>query len=146
MKLYFYWLKCQPSLQGGESCSSCPVFVFCGWQQPRMLPGYLKWKELKKAYLLKALLRDWPSVLSEYSVCIAFNKPIVTGDSQSHSFSPGLSENMPGVVDVRFAEREPAEKRRLLSWEQVKYPHMNWCRAWPRCTSVLFCVSFFFYL
>lgn len=26
---------------------------------------------------------------------------------------------MPGVVDVRFAEREPAEKRNLLSWEQV---------------------------
>lgn len=26
---------------------------------------------------------------------------------------------MPGVVDVRFAEREPAEKRSLLSWEQV---------------------------
>ncbi|XP_041836552.1 tubulin polyglutamylase complex subunit 2 isoform X2 [Melanotaenia boesemani] len=25
---------------------------------------------------------------------------------------------MPGVVDVRFAEREPAEKRSLLSWEQ----------------------------
>lgn len=43
----------------------------------------------------------------------------------SHSFSPGLSENMPGVVDVRFAEREPAEKRRLLSWEQVKYPHID---------------------
>lgn len=30
-----------------------------------------------------------------------------------------LSENMPGVADVRFAEREPAEKRSLLSWEQV---------------------------
>uniref|UniRef100_A0A674MMY9 Tubulin polyglutamylase complex subunit 2 n=1 Tax=Takifugu rubripes TaxID=31033 RepID=A0A674MMY9_TAKRU len=29
-----------------------------------------------------------------------------------------ILENMPGVVDVRFAEREPAEKRRLLSWEQ----------------------------
>lgn len=27
-------------------------------------------------------------------------------------------ENMPGVVDVRFVEREPAEKRNLLSWEQ----------------------------
>lgn len=26
---------------------------------------------------------------------------------------------MPGVVDVRFAEREPAEKRNLLLWEQV---------------------------
>lgn len=26
---------------------------------------------------------------------------------------------MPGVVDVRFVEREPAEKRNLLSWEQV---------------------------
>ncbi|XP_072238717.1 tubulin polyglutamylase complex subunit 2 isoform X2 [Leuresthes tenuis] len=29
-----------------------------------------------------------------------------------------ILENMPGVVDVRFAEREPAEKRTLLSWEQ----------------------------
>ncbi|XP_040015244.1 tubulin polyglutamylase complex subunit 2 isoform X1 [Xiphias gladius] len=29
-----------------------------------------------------------------------------------------ILENMPGVVDVRFAEREPAEKRSLLSWEQ----------------------------
>lgn len=36
-------------------------------------------------------------------------------------FSPVVPENMPGVVDVRFAEREPAEKRRLLSWDQVKY-------------------------
>lgn len=32
---------------------------------------------------------------------------------------PVVLENMPGVVDVRFAEREPAEKRNLLSWEQV---------------------------
>lgn len=32
---------------------------------------------------------------------------------------PVAPENMPGVVDVRFAEREPAEKRNLLSWEQV---------------------------
>lgn len=31
-----------------------------------------------------------------------------------------LPENMPGVDDVRFVEREPAEKRSLLSWEQVK--------------------------
>lgn len=31
-----------------------------------------------------------------------------------------VPENMPGVVDVRFVEREPAEKRSLLSWEQVK--------------------------
>lgn len=60
-------------------------------------------------------------MLSEYSVCIAFNMPIVTDDSKSDSFSPGLPENMPGVVDVRFVEREPAEKRRLLSWEQVEY-------------------------
>ncbi|KAM8867339.1 tubulin polyglutamylase complex subunit 2 isoform 1-T1 [Synchiropus picturatus] len=29
-----------------------------------------------------------------------------------------ILENMPGVVDVRLAEREPAEKRSLLSWEQ----------------------------
>ncbi|MED6244248.1 Tubulin polyglutamylase complex subunit 2 [Ataeniobius toweri] len=29
-----------------------------------------------------------------------------------------ILENMPGVVDVRFAEREPAEKRTLLFWEQ----------------------------
>ncbi|XP_076027119.1 tubulin polyglutamylase complex subunit 2 [Genypterus blacodes] len=29
-----------------------------------------------------------------------------------------ILENMPGVVDVRFAERDPAEKRCLLSWEQ----------------------------
>lgn len=27
-------------------------------------------------------------------------------------------ENMPGVADVKFAEREPADKRSLLSWEQ----------------------------
>lgn len=55
-------------------------------------------------------------------------------------FSPDLPENMPGVVDVRFVEREPAEKRRLLSWEQVKhllYPLMDadhgpvahWCSS-----------------
>ncbi|XP_051932708.1 tubulin polyglutamylase complex subunit 2 isoform X2 [Hippocampus zosterae] len=29
-----------------------------------------------------------------------------------------ILESMPGVVDVRLAEREPAEKRNLLSWEQ----------------------------
>ncbi|XP_068449597.1 tubulin polyglutamylase complex subunit 2 isoform X2 [Clinocottus analis] len=29
-----------------------------------------------------------------------------------------ILENMPGVVDVRLVEREPAEKRSLLSWEQ----------------------------
>ncbi|KAK2914786.1 tubulin polyglutamylase complex subunit 2 isoform X1 [Channa argus] len=29
-----------------------------------------------------------------------------------------ILENMAGVSDVRFAEREPAEKRSLLSWEQ----------------------------
>ncbi|XP_054640596.1 tubulin polyglutamylase complex subunit 2 isoform X2 [Dunckerocampus dactyliophorus] len=29
-----------------------------------------------------------------------------------------ILENMPGVVDVRLAEKEPAEKRSLLSWEQ----------------------------
>lgn len=29
------------------------------------------------------------------------------------------TESLPGVIDVRFAEREPAEKRCLLSWEQV---------------------------
>ncbi|XP_027859698.1 tubulin polyglutamylase complex subunit 2 [Xiphophorus couchianus] len=29
-----------------------------------------------------------------------------------------ILENMPGVVDVRYAERDPAEKRTLLSWEQ----------------------------
>ncbi|XP_029907012.1 tubulin polyglutamylase complex subunit 2 [Myripristis murdjan] len=29
-----------------------------------------------------------------------------------------ILENMPGVVDVRFVDREPAEKRCLLSWEQ----------------------------
>ncbi|XP_076851000.1 tubulin polyglutamylase complex subunit 2 [Brachyhypopomus gauderio] len=27
-------------------------------------------------------------------------------------------ENLPGVLDVRFVDREPAEKRYLLSWEQ----------------------------
>lgn len=32
-----------------------------------------------------------------------------------------VPENMPGVVDVRFVERDPAEKRSLLSWEQVKH-------------------------
>lgn len=35
-------------------------------------------------------------------------------------FAPAVTENMPGVVDVRFVEREPAEKRNLLSWEQVE--------------------------
>ncbi|XP_077581867.1 tubulin polyglutamylase complex subunit 2 isoform X2 [Stigmatopora nigra] len=30
----------------------------------------------------------------------------------------GILENLPGVADVRLAEREPAEKRGLLSWEQ----------------------------
>ncbi|XP_077458180.1 tubulin polyglutamylase complex subunit 2 [Stigmatopora argus] len=30
----------------------------------------------------------------------------------------GILENLPGVTDVRLAEREPAEKRGLLSWEQ----------------------------
>ncbi|XP_029947170.1 tubulin polyglutamylase complex subunit 2 [Salarias fasciatus] len=29
-----------------------------------------------------------------------------------------ILESMPGVVDVRFAERDPAEKRSLLTWEQ----------------------------
>uniref|UniRef100_A0A8C7X2B4 Tubulin polyglutamylase complex subunit 2 n=1 Tax=Oryzias sinensis TaxID=183150 RepID=A0A8C7X2B4_9TELE len=29
-----------------------------------------------------------------------------------------ILESMPGVVDVRFAERDPADKRSLLSWEQ----------------------------
>lgn len=29
-----------------------------------------------------------------------------------------ILENMPGVADVKFAEREPADKRSLLSWEQ----------------------------
>ncbi|XP_008318635.1 tubulin polyglutamylase complex subunit 2 [Cynoglossus semilaevis] len=29
-----------------------------------------------------------------------------------------ILENMPGVIDVRVAEREPADKRSLLSWEQ----------------------------
>ncbi|XP_056266921.1 tubulin polyglutamylase complex subunit 2 isoform X3 [Pseudoliparis swirei] len=29
-----------------------------------------------------------------------------------------ILENMPGVGDVRLVEREPAEKRSLLSWEQ----------------------------
>ncbi|XP_017568629.2 tubulin polyglutamylase complex subunit 2 [Pygocentrus nattereri] len=29
-----------------------------------------------------------------------------------------ILESLPGVLDVRFAEREPAEKRCLLSWEQ----------------------------
>ncbi len=38
-----------------------------------------------------------------------------------YEFVPVVSENMPGVVDVRFVEREPAEKRSLLSWEQVKH-------------------------
>lgn len=37
-----------------------------------------------------------------------------------YEFVPVVTENMPGVVDVRFVEREPAEKRSLLSWEQVK--------------------------
>lgn len=30
-----------------------------------------------------------------------------------------LTENLPGVLDVRFVEKPPAEKRCLLSWEQV---------------------------
>ncbi|XP_067090622.1 tubulin polyglutamylase complex subunit 2 isoform X1 [Osmerus mordax] len=29
-----------------------------------------------------------------------------------------MLESMPGVMDIRFVEREPAEKRSLLSWEQ----------------------------
>ncbi|XP_066502363.1 tubulin polyglutamylase complex subunit 2 isoform X2 [Hoplias malabaricus] len=29
-----------------------------------------------------------------------------------------ILENLPGVLDIRFAERDPAEKRCLLSWEQ----------------------------
>ncbi|XP_068171760.1 tubulin polyglutamylase complex subunit 2 [Antennarius striatus] len=29
-----------------------------------------------------------------------------------------ILESLPGVADVRFAEKEPAEKRSLLSWEQ----------------------------
>uniref|UniRef100_A0AAV2M5V8 Knr4/Smi1-like domain-containing protein n=1 Tax=Knipowitschia caucasica TaxID=637954 RepID=A0AAV2M5V8_KNICA len=29
-----------------------------------------------------------------------------------------ILENLPGVTDVRFPEREPAEKRSLLNWEQ----------------------------
>lgn len=37
-----------------------------------------------------------------------------------YEYVPILTENMPGVVDVRFVEKEPAEKRSLLSWEQVK--------------------------
>uniref|UniRef100_A0A673LT33 Uncharacterized protein n=1 Tax=Sinocyclocheilus rhinocerous TaxID=307959 RepID=A0A673LT33_9TELE len=28
-------------------------------------------------------------------------------------------ENLPGVLDVGFVEKPPAEKRCLLSWEQV---------------------------
>lgn len=35
---------------------------------------------------------------------------------------------MPGVVDVRFVEREPAEKRNLLSWEQVIIVTDEMCR------------------
>lgn len=44
-------------------------------------------------------------------------------------FSPDLPENMPGVVDVRFVEREHAEKRRLLSWEQVKHFAPEWMQT-----------------
>lgn len=36
---------------------------------------------------------------------------------------------MPGVVDVRFVERRPAEKRGLLSWEQVNYFRHDLMRA-----------------
>ena len=38
-----------------------------------------------------------------------------------------VPESMPGVADTRFVEREPAEKRSLLSWEQVtnKYIHIK---------------------
>lgn len=36
-----------------------------------------------------------------------------------------LTENLPGVLDVRFAEKAPAEKRCLLSWEQVWYFKYN---------------------
>lgn len=72
--------------------------------------------------------------------------PIVTDDCKSDSFSPGLPENMPGVVDVRFVEREPAEKRRLLSWEQVEYfTHvLLQTHASLYVSVMLFCVSFLF--
>ena len=43
---------------------------------------------------------------------------------------------MPGVVDVRFAEREPAEKRSLLSWEQVKKIHLTEKSNFGLCTVV----------
>lgn len=62
-------------------------------------------------------------------------------------FPPDLPENMPGVVDVRFIEREPAEKRRLLSWEQVNYfTHELMQFVSSFCVSVSFGVfsSFFF--
>lgn len=45
-----------------------------------------------------------------------------------YEFVPVVLENMPGVVDVRFAEREPAEKRSLLSWEQVKDGHLKYIK------------------
>lgn len=41
--------------------------------------------------------------------------------NECNAFVPVVPENMSGVADVRFAEREPAEKRSLLSWEQVKH-------------------------
>lgn len=43
-------------------------------------------------------------------------------------------ENMPGVVDVRFAERDPAEKRSLLSWEQVEENFLLWCNLKNFCS------------
>lgn len=55
---------------------------------------------------------------------------------------PNLPENMPGVVDVLFVEREPAEKRRLLSWEQVNYFTHEMMQA---VGSLYISVSFFFF-
>lgn len=59
------------------------------------------------------------------------------------SVSPVGSENMPGVVDVRFAEREPAEKRNLLSWEQVMMLTDDTCRG-KKKQCCCFCYAFFF--
>lgn len=42
------------------------------------------------------------------------------------------TESLPGVSDVRFVEREPAEKRCLLSWEQVRFIPAEWR---SRCVS-----------
>lgn len=61
--------------------------------------------------------------------------------NKCHELVLAGTENMPGVVDVRFAEREPAEKRSLLSWEQVGRKMHGRCQIliWQYCI-LLSCV------